>query len=174
MRIDLREIAVAKKQDGWCPGRESNPYSQRPRDFKSLVSTNFTTRAGAAICFAPRYEKGKATGAFPFRIWSGRRVSNSRPQPWQGCALPTELLPRISWRRGPESNRPTRICNPVHNRFATAPPTNKLCVTTYYRKKLCFSQETWSGRRVSNSRPQPWQGCALPTELLPRQTERAL
>ena len=25
------------------------------------------------------------------------------------------------WRRGPESNRPTRICNPVHNRFATAP-----------------------------------------------------
>ena len=28
----------------------------------------------------------------------------------------------------------------------------------------------WSGRRVSNSRPQPWQGCALPTELLPHQT----
>ena len=24
---------------------------------------------------------------------SGRRGSNSRPQPWQGCALPTELLP---------------------------------------------------------------------------------
>ena len=30
----------------------------------------------------------------PIQIWSGRRVSNSRPQPWQGCALPTELLPR--------------------------------------------------------------------------------
>ena len=28
--------------------------------------------------------------------------------------------------------------------------------------------ETWSGRRVSNSRPQPWQVCALPTELLPQ------
>ena len=28
---------------------------------------------------------------------------------------------RKEWRRGPESNRPTRICNPVHNRFATAP-----------------------------------------------------
>ena len=26
-------------------------------------------------------------------IWSGKRVSNSRPQPWQGCALPTELFP---------------------------------------------------------------------------------
>ena len=28
-------------------------------------------------------------------IWSGRRGSNSRPQPWQGCALPTELLPQV-------------------------------------------------------------------------------
>ncbi len=30
-----------------------------------------------------------------FRIWSGKRDSNSRPQPWQGCALPTELFPQI-------------------------------------------------------------------------------
>ena len=26
---------------------------------------------------------------------SGKRGSNSRPQPWQGCALPTELFPRL-------------------------------------------------------------------------------
>ena len=26
---------------------------------------------------------------------SGKRGSNSRPQPWQGCALPTELFPRF-------------------------------------------------------------------------------
>ena len=26
--------------------------------------------------------------------WSGKRGSNSRPQPWQGCALPTELFPQ--------------------------------------------------------------------------------
>ena len=25
---------------------------------------------------------------------SGKRDSNSRPQPWQGCALPTELFPQ--------------------------------------------------------------------------------
>ncbi len=30
-----------------------------------------------------------------FSDWSGKRDSNSRPQPWQGCALPTELLPHI-------------------------------------------------------------------------------
>ena len=26
---------------------------------------------------------------------SGKRDSNSRPQPWQGCALPTELFPQF-------------------------------------------------------------------------------
>ena len=28
-----------------------------------------------------------------FGLKSGKRDSNSRPQPWQGCALPTELFP---------------------------------------------------------------------------------
>ena len=28
---------------------------------------------------------------------------------------------------------------------------------------------TWSGRRDSNPRPQPWQGCALPAEPRPRE-----
>src|SRR5262245_13494740 len=41
--------------------------------------------------------KGRAvTSALPWGIWSGKRVSNSRPQPWQGCALPTELFPQDS------------------------------------------------------------------------------
>ena len=38
---------------------------------------------------------------------------------------------------------------------------------------LCFNRPVtikkyWSGKRDSNSRPQPWQGCALPTELFPQ------
>ena len=81
---------LLKQGEGWCPGRESNPYTQRARDFKSLVSTNFTTRAWE-VCMI-LIKKGKAPSAFPF-FWSGRRVSNSRPIPWQGIALPTELLP---------------------------------------------------------------------------------
>ncbi len=28
--------------------------------------------------------------------WSGKRGSNSRPQPWQGCALPAELFPHLT------------------------------------------------------------------------------
>ncbi len=39
--------------------------------------------------------KLKREARLPFlKNWSGKRVSNSRPQPWQGCALPTELFPR--------------------------------------------------------------------------------
>src|SRR6187551_624223 len=42
-----------------------------------------------------RKTKGRVALRSPRKIWSGRRVSNSRPQPWQGCALPTELLPHF-------------------------------------------------------------------------------
>ena len=76
----------------------------RSRDFKSLVSTYFTIRAEAGdyTCLGKfRLEigtgtnaKGKCKSALPLWNWSGRRVSNSRPIPWQGIALPTELLPR--------------------------------------------------------------------------------
>ena len=103
-----------RKPHEWCPGPDLNRYGDfSPTDFKSVVSTNFTTRAGIwrrdpesnwanRICnpghnrfaIAPlKMTKGKL-GAFPW-IWSGKRVSNSRPQPWQGCALPTELFPQF-------------------------------------------------------------------------------
>ncbi len=29
------------------------------------------------------------------KFWSGKRDSNSRPQAWEACALPTELFPQI-------------------------------------------------------------------------------
>jgi hypothetical protein len=47
------------------------------------------------------------------------------------------------WRRGAESNRANRICNPGHNRFATAPKA-------LFRKKgklaLPFSQKSGAGK----------------------------
>ena len=48
--------------------------------------------AAASHIPTPLKPKGEARW-LPQEIWSGRRVSNSRPQPWQGCALPTELRP---------------------------------------------------------------------------------
>ena len=66
------------------PGRDLNPYDLlRSQDFKSCVSTNSTTRAGTK-------NKPRSGGE---GFLSGKRDSNSRPRPWQGRALPTELLP---------------------------------------------------------------------------------
>ena len=33
--------------------------------------------------------------SFCFNMLSGKRDSDPRPQPWQGCALPTELFPLV-------------------------------------------------------------------------------
>jgi hypothetical protein len=77
---------------------------------------------------------------------------------------------RISWRRDPESNRGTRLCRPLHNHSAIAPcrTKNDQGLKRIGGKQSCFPPKIWSGRRVSNSRPIPWQGIALPTELLPQ------
>ena len=92
-----------------CPRRESNPYRRCGRqDFKSCVSTSSTT---GAICFT---FISANLGALEFLIvfskknvskqkiqthgldsWSGRPGSNRPPRPWQGRALPNELLPHV-------------------------------------------------------------------------------
>ena len=124
---------------------------------------------------------------------SGKRDSNSRPQPWQGCALPTELFPP---KKSSEEDEPR-----THTSQLTLPPqssasTNSATPQFLVEDLLCPEQDSnlhvsqhshlkrarlpfrhlgsidpWvhyvSGKRDSNSRPQPWQGCALPTELFP-------
>ena len=60
--------------------------------------------------------------------------------------------PGLGWRRGSESNRRRLSCSQLHSHFATAPFNLNYLGTT----------SNWSGKRGSNSRPQPWQGCALP------------
>ena len=80
--------------------RTRTPF--RARDFKSRASTDFAIR----VCHEAPHEATivragikRKTGA-PKRsrnatltMKSGKRDSNPRPQPWQGCALPTELFP---------------------------------------------------------------------------------
>jgi hypothetical protein len=164
----------------WRRGRESNPSRRLCRPLHNLFATSpdlIVAFVGKPCCGLYQ-QKGKP--GFPRMFWSGRRVSNSRPQPWQGCALPTELLPhganfycysskRWSGRRVSNSRpQPWQGC---------ALPTELLPHLLHhdYLRKAAFSGQSfqpkslqnWSGRRVSNSRPQPWQGCALPTELLP-------
>ena len=65
-------------------------------DFKSAVSTYFTTQA-------------KLQKPINYRSFEIKKLPVK------------ELIECNFWRRGPESNRASRICNPVHNRFVTAP-----------------------------------------------------
>ena len=102
-----------------CPGTELNRYPRfGGQDFKSCVSTSSTTGANTVFSFrfsvfGFRFSVGcyRTTAnckliAVNSKIHkqkipplgmelSGRRGSNPRPQPWQGCALPTELLPHV-------------------------------------------------------------------------------
>ena len=76
-------------------------------------------------------------------------------------------------RRESESNRRTRLCRPLHDHSAIPPETGAAAWFGAAGKRkgelaLRSPRKIWSGKRVSNSRPQPWQGCALPTELFPR------
>ena len=43
---------------------------------------------GGVEAFNKKGKKKRKTEVLRFFIWSGKRGSNSRPQPWQGCALP--------------------------------------------------------------------------------------
>jgi hypothetical protein len=88
-------------------------WRRRPLAPEGAVST---TKAGPGI--AP-------SGPSPRReeLWSGRRDSNPRPQPWQGCALPTEPRPharsasgRIPTADGGRNRHPLRIPAPVRQR----------------------------------------------------------
>ena len=123
-------------------------------------------------------------------IKSGKRDSNSRPQPWQGCALPTELFPHFSFydfSEEEETRTPTsQLTLPpqssastnsaISPAFQCPEQDSNLHASRHTHLKrarlpfrhLGFLMMSKSGKRDSNSRPQPWQGCALPTELFPQ------
>src|SRR4026207_944220 len=88
----------------WCRGRESNPHGPcGPTDFKSAASPSSATPAIRSLDRLPSWRRRADSNRLievlqtsalatwlrrPSVIWSGKRDSNPRPQPWQGCALP--------------------------------------------------------------------------------------
>lgn len=68
----------------------------------ALAAHGARPRAHPALPF-PRLRAGGGARAHP--KWSGRRVSNSRPPPWQGGALPTELRPQKCDARAGQNRR---------------------------------------------------------------------
>ena len=83
----------------WCLRRESNPYTHCCiQDFKSCASTYSATKASIVPSYYPwmwGQKAKKSSSPRGLERSSGRRDSDSRPRPWQGRALPTELLPHV-------------------------------------------------------------------------------
>ena len=71
---------------------------------------------------------------FPKEIWSGRRDSNSRPQPWQGCALP------LSYARAPRRLKTAPEIREAA--YGRRPPPLQGAPQTRARDKL--SARTWA------------------------------
>jgi hypothetical protein len=72
------------------------PRSQVRAGPSSRIRRHGCRERAAKLVFRPGVSPGTTKAPVDDRglhIWSGRRGSNSRPQPWQGCALPTELRP---------------------------------------------------------------------------------
>ena len=129
-----------------------DPLGFEPREvwpspvFKTGAFDQLSQRS--TIVVKKRYKTGGAT-----QIWTG-------DSSFAGCGLTTwrwHQLSFISMVPG-AGLEPAQYCyrgilSPL--RLPISPPGQRV--------SLCFiTYRQWSGKRGSNSRPQPWQGCALP------------
>ena len=64
---------------------------KKPNALKELKKSANTRMKKTPIWVLFRIKREQILGSVP--NWSGKRDSNSRPRPWQGRALPTELFP---------------------------------------------------------------------------------
>src|SRR5260221_8355531 len=116
MRAGLRAVisvlSVSSMLPGWAhrPGSQARPC--RAPEYEALtlgVNGGALVKLLAPMGIAP---VGVSVGVkWPFKpdfeleSWSGRRASNPLPRPWQGRALPSELLP-LGQRR---NHNPARV-----------------------------------------------------------------
>ena len=94
--------------------KQGRSLARRTRRDAKVVPVWTRRRLSSRPSPAPHSEQGRSSEskarrntAIGERGWSGRRVSNSRPQAWEAGALPTELLPL--GRPSPPRSRPARI-----------------------------------------------------------------
>ena len=119
---------------------------------------------GSQTCIRAGQEPSSVCGRYwdrtsdLFRVREARYRCANRPRAMlvEPCCWSLTVVALGSrWVR--DLNPCTRICSPLP-RLSANPP------------RMGPPRPSPSGRRGSNSRPQPWQGCALPTELRPPAT----
>ena len=72
-------------------GRDGN-RTRTPYNWRRILSPLRLPIPSPGQC--QTFEKRSVKNRPFYEFWSGKRGSNSRHQPWQGCTLPTELFPR--------------------------------------------------------------------------------
>ncbi len=94
------------------------------RDFKSLVSTSFTTRARGRDCVRKKLGAGtlliSPCRSLEVRFCTTTRANHSFHLNLDASSIAIDLN---YWRRGSESNRRPRLCRPLHDHSATPPHT---------------------------------------------------
>ena len=153
---DDRTDSRKHHRDASAPPARSIPGESRASRASELSGISGTSGAsGASGCGAtpglqPQNRQRENLRRFSLCCWSGKRDSDSR------CA---RAVPRIM------ADTP----GPWKGRFEVACAESLMHRHTKQKGKnlLDSSLLFWSGKRDSDPRPQPWQGCALPTELFP-------
>ena len=126
-------------------GRTRTGTESPPRDFKSLASTCSATRADTP----PRGRR---------RVCGGWGRNRTGVHGFAGRCMTTL----------PPSRRDPRAGGRSEGTVRGRPRNDKTPLPAIEQEGPGVSwRANWSGKRDSNSRPQPWQGCALPTELFP-------
>ena len=96
-REHMRTMAIGRKTE-----RHARLLNGSLRASSSIPSTNtaiwntfFVLKYERPIEYENDLKKKRPRFCEACVIWSGQRGSNPRPQPWQGCALPTEPCPQM-------------------------------------------------------------------------------
>jgi hypothetical protein len=89
-RVGSIRLQSSRQQATHSPGRNS---PQQQSQFAAFVLDHGDTCCPTGAQIGPQSDEGDPQVAcrkslIQVEIWSGRRDSNPRPQPWQGCALP--------------------------------------------------------------------------------------
>ena len=140
MRAISRQGCSCKLQRFGARGRNRTGTVFPPRDFKSLASTNFATRAirNGLYYYATFGGWGRnRTGVHGVAV---RCITTLPPSHFFYILKAAELS------------------------------QNSTVSALIHRGIIKIKLKNWSGKRDSNSRPRPWQGRALPAELFPLNT----
>ncbi len=108
---------------------QPKPLPLRLTPFRAATGKMLVSNRGHHVDTTAQNNKGRLTAALSQasdlsqKIWSGRRDSNPRPQPWQGCALPLSYARIRSRARGSRRLRGGWQGLPSHAARTTAPDT---------------------------------------------------